>query len=62
MLTIDIYNSGSAFDDCPEAELARILRKLADQIENQSAPEVLHDYNGNPCGTVSLDPMTQWTD
>jgi hypothetical protein len=55
MISIEIENSGSAFDDSPESELARILRKLADQIENGTAPEVLHDLNGNKCGTVSMN-------
>jgi hypothetical protein len=54
MISIEIENSGSAFDDSPESELARILRKLADQIENGTAPEVLHDLNGNKCGNVSM--------
>ena len=61
MLTIEIFSSGTAFDQ-PGEETARILRKLADQIENGTAPEVLHDLNGNQCGTVALDPMTQWTE
>lgn len=60
MLTIQINNTGAAFDN-PEHEAARILRRLADQIENQTAPEVLRDLNGNICGTVEFDPMTQWT-
>ena len=54
MLTIEIYSSGAAFDE-PHAELARILRNLADRIENQGAPGVLHDINGNVCGTVDFD-------
>ena len=54
MISIEIENSGSAFDDSPDSELGRILRKLADQIENGTAPEVLHDLNGNKCGTVSM--------
>lgn len=56
MLTIEIFNTGAAFDE-PRAELARILRTLADRIENQNAPEVLHDINGNRCGTVDLSPL-----
>jgi len=56
MLTIDIFNSGEAFDE-PALELARILRELADRIENGTAPEVLHDLNGNRCGSVDLSPL-----
>lgn len=61
MLTIQIYNSGSAFDPDANAEAARVLRKFADQLENGTAPEVLRDINGNLCGTASLDPMTEHT-
>ena len=56
MLTIDIFNSGEAFDE-PAAELARILRRLAQQIEDGTAPETLRDINGNRCGTVELSPF-----
>jgi hypothetical protein len=31
--TMETFNSGEAFDE-PAAELARILRELADRIEN----------------------------
>ena len=51
MLTIEIYSSGAAFDE-PRGELARILRNLADRIENHNTPETLHDMNGNRCGRV----------
>lgn len=61
MLTIQIFQENAAFADCPEIETARILRKLADQIENQTAAGVLRDINGNLCGTVEFDPMTEHT-
>lgn len=61
MLKIEIFNSGAAFDE-PTEEIARILRRLAEQIENRSAPEVLHDINGNRCGEVSLTPFEDWSE
>jgi hypothetical protein len=58
MLTIEIFNSGSAFDQDANAEAARILRQFADRLEQGNPPEVLHDINGNRAGAASLDPMT----
>jgi hypothetical protein len=62
MLTIEIFNSGSAFDQDANAEAARILRQFADRLEQGNPPEVLHDSNGNRAGTASIDPMTAHTD
>jgi len=62
MLTIEIFNSGSAFDQGANAEAARILRQFADRLEQGNPPEVLHDINGNRAGTASIDPMTAYTD
>ena len=61
MLTIEINNTGAAFDDAPQ-EIARILRELAERFDNGNPPEVLRDLNGNTCGTVYFDPMTANTD
>ena len=60
MLTIEINNTGEAFDQ-PRQEIARILRELADRFDNGNPPEVLRDYNGNRCGQVYFDPMTENT-
>lgn len=51
MITIDINNSGSAFDE-PRQEIARILRELAEKIEAGQTPDFVRDINGNKCGTV----------
>jgi predicted aconitase len=53
MITIEINNSGSAFDE-PREEIARILRELAVQIEAGNTPYFLRDFNGNRCGTVQM--------
>ncbi len=61
MLTIEIFNSGEAFDTAP-AEISRILRELAQRFDAGNPPEVLRDYNGNTCGAVYFDPMTANTE
>ncbi len=48
--TMDISTirmDNEAFSECPEGELARILRKIADQIEAGRTDGVIHDVNGN---------------
>lgn len=59
MLSVQIKTNGAAFDDRP-AELARILRHLADRVERggccyDGADLVLFDYNGNRCGEARFD-------
>lgn len=54
MITIDIKNTGSAFDD-PRLETARILRELADKLERGYSPETMNDSNGNRCALISID-------
>jgi hypothetical protein len=53
MITININNSGSAFDE-PSIEVARILRELARSIEQGVERTTLYDINGNRCGTVQM--------
>ena len=43
--------SNVAFEDNPQ-ELSRILRKLADQLEEGEKPERLKDINGNTAGYI----------
>lgn len=54
MITINIENSGAAFDDAPQEEIARILRELARSIEQGVERTTLYDINGNKCGTVAM--------
>lgn len=53
MISISIENSGEAFDE-PHTEIARILRDLANSIEQGIERTKLYDVNGNKCGTVSM--------
>lgn len=52
-LKIEITHSGSAFD-YPTNETIRLLRELADYLEDYEPPRILRDRNGNKCGTVSF--------
>jgi hypothetical protein len=54
-LKIEILHTGTAFDN-PEIETARLLRQLADRIENSDPPHILRDSNGNRCGNVMYSP------
>lgn len=56
LLTVEIATDNAAFDPEPGYELARILRDLADNLEQGSAPDtfVLRDVNGNKVGTATL--------
>ena len=55
MIRIEINTDNAAFEgDDGRAEVARILRNLADKIEQYHNPEVLMDVNGNRCGTLEM--------
>jgi hypothetical protein len=57
-IAINIRTSGAAFEDSPTSEIARILRKLADQFENDGIPaQTLRDVNGNTCGSVAIESL-----
>ena len=57
-LYIDCNNA--AFGDLPGAEVARILRKLADDLQENCAEELamaentLRDFNGNSVGAFNV--------
>ena len=53
MIKILIETDNAAFADGPEYEIARILRRLAEDIEAGREPGVLMDVNGNLVGTVT---------
>jgi hypothetical protein len=51
---IVIETENAAFQDGNrEYEIARILRKLADDVESGKSVKKLMDINGNSCGIVS---------
>jgi hypothetical protein len=56
-ITIEIETGNAAFDEGNSGyEVARILRKLADEFENYGRAQFsgLYDYNGNKVGGVMV--------
>ena len=54
--TIQIQMDNAAFTDAPASELARILRELAERIENDGQDECpLRDFNGNKVGQFKIE-------
>lgn len=54
--TVKVEMDNAAFEDAPATELGRILRKLADEVENDGASFVrLMDSNGNKVGTFIIN-------
>ena len=53
---IEIETDNAAFDGAPMTEVARILRELADYLEEteQPADQRLKDINGNRVGRAGL--------
>lgn len=53
--TIVIDTANAAFDGSPATEIARILRDMADRVEQTGILPVPVDINGNKCGSVSFE-------
>ena len=55
-ITIEIKTDNAAFENQSGQEVARILRKLADQVESWPGANAftlgLRDINGNKCGEL----------
>ena len=59
MFTLQVQTRNAAFEDCQGAEVARILRALADSLEGchvkvGSLSGILRDVNGNRVGDWKL--------
>lgn len=56
MLKLFIETGNAAFEEDPGHEFARILRKLADQLEagDLNGYRKLFDYNGNAVGECQI--------
>jgi hypothetical protein len=52
--TIEIEMNNAAFTDAPAYELARILRRLADHVDDGGVCTPLRDSNGNTVGQFNL--------
>lgn len=54
MMRLTIETGNAAFEDDPGAEVARILREVAELAEEGSTSGPLYDINGNPVGSWEL--------
>ena len=52
MIKITIQTGNAAFQDDCDAEVARILRDLADKLETRQLTTTLRDINGNVVGEI----------
>lgn len=50
---LTIMTANQAVQDDPDAEIKRILLKIANSIEQNCADGQIHDFNGNAIGTWS---------
>ena len=59
-LELKIGCDNAAFEENPRAEVARILREVADKLDDNPSYadfyETLRDINGNDVGRVKLHP------
>jgi hypothetical protein len=53
-VAITINTENAAFEEDPGAEVARILRVLANSLERGDEPSSVYDFNGNIVGRVGL--------
>lgn len=55
---IEIETENAAFDGYPAAEIARILRAMADDFEERGEPgaNAMRDINGNTVAKVTINP------
>lgn len=52
---LNLNTEGAAFEDAREQEVARLLRKIADQVsEGRTEAHVVHDVNGGNVGSWEL--------
>ena len=50
MFYLNIETDNAAFTDAPEAEIARILRRIAERVERGEQSGGILDVNGNGIG------------
>lgn len=54
MLRVQIWTDNDAFAGNGEQEVAKLLRQLADRIEEGQCDGRIMDSNGNRCGSFDL--------
>lgn len=58
-ITVTIETGTYAFRRKPNAEVARILRGAADQLEQGHENRPLRDHKGNVVGWIKIEPLAQ---
>lgn len=56
---IEISTDNAAFQDDPGAEVARILREVAERVEAGELSRTVRDYNGNGVGSFWFEDVDQ---
>ena len=54
-ICIIIDTNNDAFRPDPAPEVARILRRIAEELESGREPSVPRDINGNRCGNIIIE-------
>jgi hypothetical protein len=54
LVLISITPTTPAFTENPERQLAEVLRRLADRIEQQDPAQEVYDLRGTPCGRIEI--------
>ena len=54
MFTLTFSTSNAAFDPEPASEVARLLRQVAEKVEDGDKTGRVHDLNGNLVGAFTL--------
>lgn len=50
MFNVSFRTKGSSFGETGDLETARLLRKIADEVESGNRQENIYDMNGNKIG------------
>jgi hypothetical protein len=61
MVIVKFNTNGAAFDETSD-EIARIFRKIADDVENGATAKAIMDMNGNKVGQWEYDPDNDTVD
>jgi hypothetical protein len=62
MFNLNFDTDNAAFNEHPGAmreEIARILKRLAQKIENGETPHKIFDINGNKIGEIDFDEQEE---
>lgn len=55
MFKLEFRTGNAAFEDCAEQEISRILKEIANKVEDGSTGGKVKDINGNTIGEWDLN-------